>query len=683
MKHIKLFFLVILSLFLLPAFSQTIAVTEPTAINLGNDAGWILPFIQSVISTNFKKYSNLTVLDLQNINTVINEQKRSERASYSDEGSDLSGQLKNANLTVTGNIVKKASAYALSFNITDIKTGESKSSASIPNCLFSALENGQAANLISYDLMKGAGIALSSEAEKELTVAQAILSSEITAQISKAKGITAEASGSNIEALTYYIQAQKNNVKGVDVSARIAAMSTVISNGNFGSEAKNLIKMRDEWDKLLFEAASLIAQNQISFTLVYENKIIPREDTMDEEDYINRTMGFSVPTPELLQEVNPENEKMVNELLNALSQIPQSKNWGAKINGFPWSYADDFSGNNYLKKASNKVTEKLTFSFSLVNPETNKVLRTRDISFNVKYSPKLQEAEIQCLHTDKKGVQYPYIGFIGVSVDDADTQLLTIRVENKNKQAVSIMPKDVYLADFFKNSSSSLFPIVYTKSKNALNEIKKLKHDATVKITGEMTLDELKAVGEAITNGNYKVELDLSEVTGLYNKKYDWSEIGSDTFGKYNKSCENLIAITVPNDTSKRNFFISSNDFKYCPNLQALNAREECKYFTSQNGLLYSKDSKELKLAPTGIKSAEIAEGTTEIDYFAFYYCKKLESIKIPLSVTSIGLCAFSKCVTLFDIQYAGTKKQWRKIKIDKKNKGNAPLINAAKYCIK
>ena len=192
MKLIKACIFAILLSLLSPVFSQTIAVTEPTAVNLGNDATWVLPFIQSVISTNFKKYSNLTVLDLQNINTVISEQKRAESTSYSDEGSDLSGQLKNANLTITGNIVKKAASYALSFNITDIRTGESKASASIPNCLFSALESGEAANRISYDLMKNAGISLSSAAEKELTVASSVLSSEITAQISKAKGITAE-----------------------------------------------------------------------------------------------------------------------------------------------------------------------------------------------------------------------------------------------------------------------------------------------------------------------------------------------------------------------------------------------------------------------------------------------------------------------------------------------------------
>ena len=679
------FFLCIL-FFVSSAYSQTIAVPEPTAVNVGDDASWLVPFVQSVITTNFKKYSSLSVLDVQNIGTIISEQKRAESGAYSDNGADLRGQLSNANLTVTGTIVKKASSYSLSFNITDTRTGESKASAVIANCLFSALENGEAANRISYDLMKNAGIALSATAEKELTEHNSVLSSEMSAQISRAKGIAAEASGSNIEALTYYIQAQKRDSKNVDVSARIAAMSTVISNGNFGSEAKNLIKMREEWDKLLSEAASLIAQNHIQLTLVYKNDIIPREDTMTEEDYINHTMSFSIPTPHLEQFVNPDNEKMANELLTALHKIPQSKNWGAKINGFPWTYANDFAGNNYLKKALEKQTETLTFAFSLVNPEKNKVIGKRSISFTVAYAPDFSDVRITNRHVDSKGNEWTYLGFTNVSVEDADTPLLTIRVENTSGQAVSIMTEDIYLSQSYPSSSSALFPVVYAKANNAVDIIKKLVRDSTIRLRGEMTQAQLKEIGAAVANCKYKIELDLSAITGLFGTgRYDKdiSSIPTGVFGY--TDCTSLVSITIPDNPNPNGKYSNINaiEFWTCINLVAINATEKNIKFVSKDGCLYTKDMKTFLAAPPAVTSVKIASGVTEIEGIAFYQNKSITMVEIPVSVQRIGYAAFKNCTNLVAVKYAGTKKEWGKIKITKDDKGNKPLIDAAKKCIK
>ena len=184
---------------------NSIAVPAPKGVNLGDGADWIPLFIQGVITANFQQYSGLTVVDRQNADMVKAEQKLSESAEFDEKNTLELGKMTSARFIVTGNIMAKSNAYALTFSITDAETGETKASASVPNCLRSALEDGTAANQISYDLMTSYGIALGADAKTKLTQTASVMAAEMSAQTSVAKGIAAEKGGSNIEALTYYI----------------------------------------------------------------------------------------------------------------------------------------------------------------------------------------------------------------------------------------------------------------------------------------------------------------------------------------------------------------------------------------------------------------------------------------------------------------------------------------------
>lgn len=63
----------------------------------------------------------------------------------------------------------------------------------------------------------------------------------------------------------------------------------------------------------------------------------------------------------------------------------------------------------------------------------------------------------------------------------------------------------------------------------------------------------------------------------------------------------------------------------------------------------------------TGLTSIMIPNRVKNIDKGAFYCCSGLKSIMIPARVRSIGESAFSQC-RLKEIQYAGTKAQWKTI---------------------
>lgn len=489
------------------AQNSTIAVPAPKTMNIGEGNEWIPLFIQGVITTNFQNYSGMKVVDRQNSDMVKAEQRLSENAEFSDADAIEMGKMTHAHLIVTGSITGKASSYALMFSITDAETGETKASATVPNCLFSALENGDAANQISYDLMTGYGVNLSADAKKKLTQKATVMTAENNAQASVAKGIVAENSGSNIEALTYYIQAKKNDKKLSEATSRMANMSTVVSTGNFGKNAKNMIKLRNDWDKLLREAAGLIASNPPTFELVYYSDI-----TLGDIDYDNGVMNFTTSKPYMRQNNISEfieNFKLIDEMNAALSKTPDSKNWGKKINNFPWAYADDIGSDNWMQKKLKYDYKKKNetgpyghslemytgdfdnaleignelgyyvyrFDFSIVD-SSKKEIKRNDIVFFASpnsyienyqrtyeyFDYRFQEEKRGSYKLDNKFPSGAYrsssndkfLYYMYVSVDDADTDKMGISIKQTYGDNVSVIPA----------SEAKKGPFIYNGDKN-------------------------------------------------------------------------------------------------------------------------------------------------------------------------------------------------------------------------
>ena len=66
----------------------------------------------------------------------------------------------------------------------------------------------------------------------------------------------------------------------------------------------------------------------------------------------------------------------------------------------------------------------------------------------------------------------------------------------------------------------------------------------------------------------------------------------------------------------------------------------------------------------SNLASVTISEGVTNIDVWAFRSCTSLTSITIPNSVTKIERAAFSNCARLNTISYKGTVEEWKHIDI-------------------
>ena len=156
--------------------------------------------------------------------------------------------------------------------------------------------------------------------------------------------------------------------------------------------------------------------------------------------------------------------------------------------------------------------------------------------------------------------------------------------------------------------------------------------------------------------------------------------------------CASLTDITIPSSVVS----IVMGVFNGCSNIETMIVSPDNKKYHSDGNCIIETESKTLI---AGCKNSMIpTDGSvTSIGEWAFYGCKRLTSITIPVSVTSIGErtfdgCssltsitihdgvtsiggwAFRRCTSLKTVYYMGTEEQWRKIKIERLNK---PLLNA------
>lgn len=88
-------------------------------------------------------------------------------------------------------------------------------------------------------------------------------------------------------------------------------------------------------------------------------------------------------------------------------------------------------------------------------------------------------------------------------------------------------------------------------------------------------------------------------------------------------------------------------------------------FYSSEDGVLFTKDKKALLQYPMGKKNEvyAIPDGITVIEGGAFSGCSALTSISIPNSVTCIGESAFYNCSNIEKVNYLGTVDEWAKIR--------------------
>ena len=111
--------------------------------------------------------------------------------------------------------------------------------------------------------------------------------------------------------------------------------------------------------------------------------------------------------------------------------------------------------------------------------------------------------------------------------------------------------------------------------------------------------------------------------------------------------CENLTSVTIGSGVSE----IGDMAFACCVGLTEFIVHEDNSYYTSVDGLLFSKDETVLFCYTPGRQDEvyEVPFGTTDIYSYAFAW-SGLERLEIPSTVSSIGEMVFSCCFNLKEI---------------------------------
>lgn len=113
--------------------------------------------------------------------------------------------------------------------------------------------------------------------------------------------------------------------------------------------------------------------------------------------------------------------------------------------------------------------------------------------------------------------------------------------------------------------------------------------------------------------------------------------IGADSF----RGCQALESLTIPAATET----IGEEAFLNCKSLRELNAEQSNKIYSSENGVLYSKDKRTLIKCPEAKQGGlTIADGVTVIESWAFDNCGRLTEIILPKGLETIRKYAFSGC---------------------------------------
>ncbi|MBR4721349.1 MAG: leucine-rich repeat domain-containing protein [Clostridia bacterium] len=112
-------------------------------------------------------------------------------------------------------------------------------------------------------------------------------------------------------------------------------------------------------------------------------------------------------------------------------------------------------------------------------------------------------------------------------------------------------------------------------------------------------------------------------------------------------TCSSLQTVTIGSGVTS----IGDHPFAGCSSLISIDVLGSNQNYSSQDGVLFSKDKTAIIAYPKGKTGAyAIPDGVTTIDAELFYDCRGLTQITIPESVTSIGYSAFTYCYGLTQV---------------------------------
>jgi len=265
-----------------------LGILVPHSQGLSENQEYLPVMVQGVLVSNISQYSAISVLDRVSLDRVITE---TLDLTYEDDWDIVRiGHVTQVGYMMTGDIIKTASGYSLQINVTDT-TAQAKTIASYSGtCTAAELDDHSAIRRASLELLQQMNVRLTTRARNEL--ARASAQETIDAETALAQGITAQRQGTEVAALSYYLQAVSYDPSLLEAETRLKFLSDDIVSGNVGMNIRNDIQWRSQWIARLKETEDFLARylsESPAYYLIYSSF----DDLLD-IDYVKETATLSV-----------------------------------------------------------------------------------------------------------------------------------------------------------------------------------------------------------------------------------------------------------------------------------------------------------------------------------------------------------------------------------------------------
>jgi hypothetical protein len=280
-------------------------------------------YIQGLLNNNFRKFSAISLVDRQYLDSLIAEQNIAASGNYSDNDFVRMGNLTNAQFFLFGTIQKlSGNTYSLQLSITDSSTGLRRADF-MKNGSVNQLEGrGTLLNEATAELLAQLGVQLTETGKQTLLAGN---TSVVRAEAGLARGITAQAGGSEIEALFNYTQAITFEPDQIEALSRLGTLSSTISGGTISQRIINDVQARNSWLNAFKETARFFNEHP-PFEIIFDPNLIKVGQT----DYARNTANIAM---RIALDPSKAGFEALNALIEGLEKTGMRTEWG--FSGWP------------------------------------------------------------------------------------------------------------------------------------------------------------------------------------------------------------------------------------------------------------------------------------------------------------------------------------------------------------
>jgi len=378
----------------------------------GEAPGYLPIYIQGLLNNNFKKYSAVNLIDRQNLDRIISEQNLAANGRFSDNDFVRIGNLTNAQYFLFGTIQKlSGNRYVLQLSVTDSSRGVIRANVMKEGTLAQLEGRGTLINEATAELLSQLGIQLTETGLRTLLAGN---SSTVQAETGLARGITAQAGGSEVEALFNYTQAITFDPSQIEALSRLNSLSSTISGGTISQRIVNDIQARDRWLEVFKETVRFFDAHP-PFEIIFDPNLIQ----IGETNYARRTANIGM---RIVLDPSQAGFDALNALLEGLEKTERRNVWG--FSGWPLADITPITPGTVVFGGNNNFSCRV--EVALIN-EVNKTISNGSVT--------LTTERIAFLIGDKKitpsSSVFNVVNFQNVKAEDL-TPTLTIVIRSVN-----------------------------------------------------------------------------------------------------------------------------------------------------------------------------------------------------------------------------------------------------------